>query len=53
MIQQKKLQMQIIANYETIKQLNNERKIYNAHIGVNDMKMIIESAQGLNFEIEY
>ena len=38
--------------YETIKQLNNERNIYNAHIGVNDMKMIIESAQGLNFEIE-
>ncbi|MBC8754099.1 DUF4332 domain-containing protein [Kordia sp. YSTF-M3] len=39
--------------YETIKQLNNERKIYNAHIGVNDMKMIIESAQSLGFEIEY
>ena len=39
--------------YATTKQLNNERKIYNAHIGVNDMKMIIESAQGLDFEIEY
>ncbi|WP_296386934.1 DUF4332 domain-containing protein [Winogradskyella sp.] len=39
--------------YETIKQLNNEKKIYNAHIGVNDMKMIIESAQSLDFEIEY
>lgn len=39
--------------YETIKQLNNQRKIYNAHIGVNDMKMIIESAQILDFEIEY
>lgn len=39
--------------YEAIKQLNNERKIYNAHIGVNDMKMIIESAQSLDFEIEY
>jgi len=39
--------------YETIKQLNDERKIYNAHIGVNDMKMIIESAQCLDFEIEY
>lgn len=39
--------------YETIKQLNNERKIYKAHIGLNDMKMIIESAQSLDFEIEY
>ena len=39
--------------YETIKQLNNERKIYNAHIGVNDMKMVIESAQILDFDIEY
>ncbi|WP_340198835.1 DUF4332 domain-containing protein [Ascidiimonas sp. W6] len=39
--------------YETVKQLNNERKIYNAHIGLNDMKMIIESAQSLDFEIEY
>jgi len=39
--------------YVTIKQLNEERKIYNAHIGERDMKMIIESAQGLDFEIEY
>ncbi len=39
--------------YETIKQLNEEREIYNAHIGERDMKMIIESAQGLDFEIEY
>jgi hypothetical protein len=39
--------------YETIKQLNTERKIYNAHIGEKDMKMIIESAQSLDFEIEY
>lgn len=37
----------------TIKQLNEERKIYNAHIGEHDMKMVIESAQGLEFEIEY
>ncbi len=39
--------------YTTIKQLNEERKIYNAHIGERDMKMIIESAQGLDIEIEY
>lgn len=39
--------------YETVKQLNKEKEIYNAHIGERDMKMCIESAQGLNFEIEY
>lgn len=39
--------------YTTIKQLNEERKIYNAHIGERDMKMVIESAQELDTEIEY
>ena len=39
--------------YTTIKQLNEERNIYNAHIGERDMKMVIESAQSLDFEIEY
>ncbi len=39
--------------YTNIKQLNEERKIYNAHIGERDMKMVIEFAQGLDFEIEY
>ena len=39
--------------YKTVKQLNKESEIYNAHIGERDMKMCIESAQGLNFEIEY
>ena len=39
--------------YETIKQLNDDRKIYNAHIGERDMKMIIDFAQQLDFEIEY
>lgn len=39
--------------YETIKQLNEERKIYNAHIGVQDMKRCIDSAKGLDFEVEY
>ncbi len=37
--------------YTTVKQLNEERKIYNAHIGERDMKMVIESAQGLEQEI--
>ena len=39
--------------YSTIKQLNEKRKIYNAHIGERDMKMIIDSAQELDIEIEY
>lgn len=39
--------------YETVKQLNEERKIYKAHIGVLDMKRCIDSAKGLDFEIEY
>ncbi|MEX0289372.1 MAG: DUF4332 domain-containing protein [Flavobacteriaceae bacterium] len=39
--------------YDTVKKLNEERKIYNAHIGANDMKMVIESAQTLELEIEY
>ncbi|MCP5062961.1 MAG: DUF4332 domain-containing protein [Ignavibacteriae bacterium] len=39
--------------YETVKQLNKEREIYKAHIGANDMKLCIESAKGLDFEIEY
>jgi len=39
--------------YRTIKKLNEERNIYNAHIGLRDMKMVIESAQGLDYDIEY
>ncbi|MEO9851385.1 MAG: DUF4332 domain-containing protein [Reichenbachiella sp.] len=39
--------------YETVKQLNAERKLYNAHIGVHDMKLCIEAAKGLSFDIEY
>ena len=39
--------------YETIKQLNEERKIYNAHIGANDMKLCIESAKSLDLEVVY
>ena len=39
--------------YYAIKKLNEERKIYNAHIGVHDMKMVVEAAKELKFEIEY
>lgn len=39
--------------YETIRQLNKEKQIYNAHIGANDMKLCIEAARGLDFEIVY
>ena len=39
--------------YETIKQLNKEREFYKASIGERDMKMIIESAKSLDFEIRY
>jgi hypothetical protein len=39
--------------YKTIKEFNEERKIYNAHIGVRDMKMVVEAAKDLDFEIEY
>ena len=38
--------------YEAVKKLNEERKIYNAHIGSNDMKLCVEAAKGLDFEIE-
>ena len=38
--------------YEEIKQLNAERKIYNASIGVRDMKMVIDFAQDLEFELQ-
>ena len=41
------------ALYETVKQLNKEREIYKANIGPNDMKLCIESARGLDFEIVY
>jgi hypothetical protein len=39
--------------YKVVKQLNEKRKIYNAHIGVRDMKMVVEAAKDLIFEIEY
>ena len=39
--------------YTTIKKLNEEKEIYNAHIGERDIKMVIESAKMLDIEIEY
>lgn len=39
--------------YKTIKKVNETREIYNAHIGERDMKMVIEFAQNLDYEIEY
>ena len=39
--------------YETIRELNKEREIYKGNIGAHDMKMCIEAAQGLDFEVEY
>ncbi len=39
--------------YEKIKKLNEERKLFPAHIGVNDMKRCIEAAQLVPFDIEY
>lgn len=39
--------------YDTIKQLNEERKIYKGHIGVHDMKLCVEAAKDVSLEIEY
>ena len=39
--------------YETVKKLNKKRELYNAHIGARDMRMCIEFAKDLDFEIEY
>ena len=42
-----------IIKKQHIENLDEERKIYNAHIGERDMRMVVESAQSLDFEIEY
>jgi hypothetical protein len=39
--------------YETVKQYNDANAVYKAHISVRDMKMCIDSAKLLTFEIEY
>ncbi len=39
--------------YEDVKQLNKERKLYKAHIGLHDMKLCVEAAQDVSLDIEY
>lgn len=39
--------------YETVKQLNKDRKLYNANIGLHDMKLCVESAKGASLDIDY
>ena len=41
------------ALYEKVKKLNEEREIYKAHIGLHDMKLCVEAAKDVSFEIEY
>ena len=39
--------------YKTLKQLNKEREIYKGNIGEHDMKLCVEAAKKLDFDIEY
>jgi hypothetical protein len=39
--------------YDTIRQLNKERALYKGNIGAHDMKLCVEAAQCLDFDIEY
>jgi len=39
--------------YEKIKKLNNEKKYFKGNIGKHDIKVCVEAAQDVNFEIEY
>ena len=39
--------------YEKVKKLNEEREIYEAHIGLHDMKLCVEAAKDVSLEIEY
>jgi hypothetical protein len=39
--------------YESIKTLNEERTIFKGNIGLHDMKLCVEAANRLSFEIEY
>ncbi len=38
--------------YEKVKKLNAERNVYSAHIGLNDMKMLVESAKMISLDME-
>lgn len=39
--------------YEKVKRLNEEREIYGGYIGLHDMKLCVEAARELSFEVEY
>ncbi|WP_163323721.1 DUF4332 domain-containing protein [Draconibacterium mangrovi] len=39
--------------YQDIKQLNEERNLYNAHIGLHDIKLCVEAANDVSLEIDY
>jgi hypothetical protein len=39
--------------YERVKTLNQERAIFRGHIGLHDMKLCVEAARELSFDIEY
>ncbi len=39
--------------YETVKDLNEKRKLYKGHIELHDMKLCVEAAQDVSLEIEY
>ncbi len=39
--------------YEDIKKLNDEKNLYKGHIGAHDMKLCVEAAQDVTFEIVY
>lgn len=39
--------------YEKVRRLNEEREIYKGHIGLHDMKLCVEAAKDVSFEIEY
>jgi len=50
---QKVAQADYHALYDTIRQLNQERALYKGNIGAHDMKLCVEAAQVLDFDIEY
>jgi len=39
--------------YETVKQLNAERKFYKAHIGLSDMQLLVQLAKELSLDVVY
>jgi hypothetical protein len=39
--------------YEKITQLNKEKELYKGNIGAHDMKLCVEAAQGLDFDVDF